>query len=112
METEKSNNIIVTLNYCASECSKCAIACLGEEDVAMMANCIKLDLDCAEICKTVASFASRSSIHAQHLMKECIEICKACASECEKHSHFEHCKKCAEVCRICIDECTSMQMAA
>jgi hypothetical protein len=112
METNKRNNIIITLNNCASECTKCAIACLGEEDVSMMADCIKLDLDCSEICKTVASFASRSSVHAQHLMKECIEICKACASECEKHSHFEHCKKCAEVCRICIDECTSMQMAA
>ncbi len=112
MENEKSNNLIVTLNYCATECNKCAIACLGEEDVTMMANCIKLDLDCAEICKTVALFASRSSIHAPHLIKECIEICKACASECEKHSHSEHCKKCAEVCRICVEECSSIRLAA
>lgn len=107
MKTEKINNIIVTLNYCASECINCAMECLAEQDVKMMVNCIKINLDCAEICKTVSSFLSRNSIHAQHLMKECIEICTNCATQCEQHSHLDHCKKCAEVCRICIAECNS-----
>lgn len=107
MKTEKVNNSIVTLNYCASECSNCAMECLAEQDVEMMINCIKINLDCAEICTTVSSFLSRNSIHAIHLMKECIEICTNCATQCEQHSHLEYCRKCAEVCRICIAECTS-----
>ena len=105
MNTEKANNLIVTLNYCATQCNNCVMECLAEQDVKSMANCIKIDLDCAEICRTVSSFLSRSSNHAQHLMKECIEICTNCAIQCEQHSHLEHCRKCAEVCRICIAEC-------
>lgn len=38
-----------TNSHYAAECNHCATACLEEQDVAMLAKCIKLDIDCAEI---------------------------------------------------------------
>jgi hypothetical protein len=35
---------------CAEACEHCADACLNEPDVAAMAECIRLDRDCAESC--------------------------------------------------------------
>ncbi len=99
-------NVMNALDKCAAECNHCAIACLDEQDTKMLSRCIKLDLDCAAICKLTAEFIARSSEHAQHLREECAEICTACAEECEKHAqHMEHCKRCAEACRACAEVC-------
>ena len=46
------------------------MACLDEEDVNMMKQCIKLDIDCADICRLTASLLSRGSEHGEHLLKE------------------------------------------
>jgi len=71
----------------------------------MMTECIRLDLDCAQMCSLTAAFVSRGSNHAKNLLKECSEICKNCADECGKHAQIEHCKVCAEACRICSEAC-------
>ena len=97
--------LITVLAECASACHHCSTACLEEYDVKMMANCIKLDLDCAAICEISAAFVSRNSEHAKNLLQECVEICNKCAIECSKHEHMEHCKRCAETCRKCADIC-------
>jgi hypothetical protein len=108
MPHEKNRELINALNNCIAECNHCAAACLDEEDVKKLANCIKLDLDCAQICQLIVALLSRGSIHARHLLKECAEVCSACAEECEKHAaHMDHCKKCAEVCRQCADACAA-----
>ena len=86
------------------------MACLDEEDVKAMTRCIKLDVDCADVCRITASSLSRGSEHGDHLLKECAEICSVCAEECEKHSHMEYCRKCAEVCKHCADECSAMTL--
>jgi hypothetical protein len=100
--------IISELNNCAAECNHCANACLDEQDVKMLSKCIKLDIDCAEICTLTASLLSRDSEHGHHLLKECVEVCNKCAEECEKHAAMgmEHCKTCAEACRACADACS------
>ncbi|TMI62409.1 MAG: four-helix bundle copper-binding protein [Bacteroidetes bacterium] len=108
MSHEKNIGLIEMLNRCAIECSHCAMACLNEDHVKMLNRCIKLDLDCAELCRTIASLLSRGSEHGEHLLKECVELCNVCADECEKHSHMQHCKRCAEVCRECAEECSAM----
>ena len=108
MSHEKNQALIDTLNRCATECSHCAMACLDEKDVEMMVKCIRLDIDCADICRLTASLLSRGSEHGNHLLKECAEVCEACAEECEKHSHLEHCKRCADVCRDCAEACSVM----
>lgn len=105
MSHEKKPELIAALGECAMECSHCVAACLKEEDVKMMERCIRLDLDCAEICQLAARWIARGSEHANHLLKECMEICDACADECEKHSDMEHCRECAEACRNCAEEC-------
>ncbi len=109
MAQEHPTQLIAALNSCATLCNHCATACLEEDNVQMLVKCIKLDLDCADVCTVVAALLARGSEHGKHLLKECAEICKACADECEKHAHHhEHCKRCAEACRACADACTSM----
>jgi hypothetical protein len=105
MSHEKNRALLEALHKCAEECSHCTAACLEEEDVKMLARCIRLNMDCAEICSLAISFVSRGSEHAQHLLDECADICFACAEECRKHQHMEHCKRCAEVCTACAEAC-------
>jgi len=109
MAHERNKSLIESLNNCAAECNHCATACLDEQDVKMLSKCIKLDIDCADICQLNASLIARGSEHGYHLLKECAEICEACAEECEKHArHMEHCKACAEECRKCAEECRAV----
>ena len=35
---------------CAQACTACADACLGEDALAELRQCIRLNLDCADIC--------------------------------------------------------------
>ena len=109
MSHEKNKIVIDALNKCIAECNHCTTACLDEENVKMLTQCIKLDIDCAAICTLTASLLARGSEHGKHLMKECIEVCNACAEECEKHAHHhEHCKQCASACRACAAACSEM----
>lgn len=101
----RNKELLNALAECADACNHCSTACLQEEDVAMMAACIKLDMDCAQMCTLTAAFISRGSDHARHVMKECAEICRKCAEECGRHADMEHCKRCAEACRKCADAC-------
>lgn len=105
MSQEINKKLMAALNACAVECNQCTTACLDEKDVRMLVKCIKLEMDCADICRLTAAFLARGSEHAVHLLKECAEICEACAEECEKHAHMDHCKRCAEVCHTCVEEC-------
>ncbi|MDQ3109241.1 MAG: four-helix bundle copper-binding protein [Bacteroidota bacterium] len=102
----QNTQLLAVLAECAAACNTCSTACLDEKDVKMMANCIKLDMDCAQICAITAAFVARNSDHATHLMKECAEICGKCATECEKHE-MAHCRACAEACRKCEEACKS-----
>jgi hypothetical protein len=97
--TRENQKLIETLGDCIAECNNCIISCLNEPNVKMLAHCIKMNMDCVEICKVTLSFVSRDSEHAFQLRDECEEICRCCANECSKHEHMEHCRICAEVCR-------------
>ncbi len=108
MSHKEHQQHITILNECAVACNHCATACLEEQNIQILARCIKLDLDCADICTLTATWLARGSQHAMHIMKECAEICRACADECEKHSDMEHCKECADACRRCAEECSAM----
>jgi Domain of Unknown Function (DUF326) len=93
---------LVACNYCASEDLK-------EQDVKMLARCIRLDHDCAAICSLAINAMASGSEFTKQICKLCAEICTACALECEKHAHhMEHCKVCAESCRKCATECLGM----
>ncbi len=70
----------------------------------MMADCIRIDRDCADICILTAQFVARNSAHAVHVMKECIEICRKCEQECRKHD-TDHCQHCADICEETAKAC-------
>ncbi len=104
--------LLAALYACISSCEHCATACLSEADVKMMARCIALDRDCADICALTARFLARGSEHGPHLLRECAEICKLCGDECEQHgAHMAHCRECAEACRRCEDACRAAMAA-
>lgn len=96
--------LINTLAHCQSMCNHCFNACLGEEDVHMMAKCIKLDKDCSDICGSAISFVSSDSSLAKGILKICAEACQSCADECKKHQVL-HCQECAKACQKCADAC-------
>jgi hypothetical protein len=105
-----NQQLVETLNTCAATCHYCANACLGEDDIKMLTACIRLNMDCAEICTATATLLARNSEHGEHLLKECAEICGLCAAECEKHAdHMDHCRICAEVCRSCEEACKEVE---
>ena len=69
-----------------------------------MVTCIRLCLDCADICTATAGVISRQTeYHAdvtRPLLEACVAICGNCADECERHARMhEHCRVCAEACR-------------
>lgn len=93
---------------CAIECERCASACLKENDITTLIQCISLDRECAIVCNAAAHLMSVGGEHAHLLCGPCAAICDACAKECEKNSEFEHCRQCAEICRKCAQECSEM----
>lgn len=107
MSHEQFRSCIAACVQCAQECEHCATACLGEQDVKMMAECIRLDRDCADICGLTVKWMSRGSHFAHDLCRVCAEVCDACGAECERHK-ADHCQRCAEACRKCAEECRHM----
>jgi hypothetical protein len=98
---------------CAQSCTTCADACLGEKEVQTLTRCIRLNLDCADICAVTARLISRHTDSYGPLQRQqlqvCQEACEACAKECDKHAHHhEHCRVCAEACRQCAEACQAL----
>jgi hypothetical protein len=98
-------------NACAIACDHCAASCLQEKDVKMMARCIALDIDCAEICRLASAYMGRGSELAAQLCATCADVCETCGEECARHD-MDHCKACAEACRRCAEECRRMSQRA
>lgn len=104
MKKNEYSALIQQLLDCASACENCATACLDEEEVQPMINCIKLDRDCADICFQAAKLLQRDSVIGQQFLPICEEICRLCGEECGKHQH-DHCQVCATACRSCAEAC-------
>jgi len=92
---------------CLEACNNCFQACLNEEHVKMMAGCIRLDRECADISSYAIQAMTRNSPFVKEICDLCARICEECAEECAKHDH-EHCKRCAEACRKCAEACRRM----
>ncbi|MGE5400944.1 MAG: four-helix bundle copper-binding protein [Ignavibacteriales bacterium] len=105
---QKNDSLIQTMLECVRTCEMCADACLHEENVKMLSRCIKLDMDCADICTVGARLIQRNSEIAPKFIQMCADVCKMCEEECEKHQDMhKHCKMCADACRKCYNECKS-----
>jgi len=104
---------IDALSDCAQACIADADADLREQDLAEMVKCIRLCLDCADVCTATLGVVSRptdsDAAVTRPLLEACVAICKSCGDECERHSqHHAHCRVCAEACRRCEQACREL----
>jgi hypothetical protein len=96
---------------CAQACTACADACLGEQEKERLGRCIRLNVDCADVCAMTGKIVSRQTASEPALiraaLKFCAQACTLCGDECGKHT-MEHCRICAEACRRCEAACTTL----
>jgi hypothetical protein len=95
---------IGALNDCAQACTADADDDLREQNLAELVKCIRLCLDCADVCAATVRVASRQTESdagvTRPLLEACVATCKRCGDECERHARLhEHCRVCAEACR-------------
>lgn len=94
----------------ALACTSCADACISEPEVDHLRCCIRLDLDCADMCVAAAAIATRQTGGDERsliaALEACAAICDLCGHECQLHAdRHEHCRICADVCRRCEHAC-------
>ena len=107
---------IDALTDCAQACTADADDDLSEPNVAEMVKCIRLCLDCADICGTTAGVTSRQTDYdaniTRPLLEACVAACKSCGDECEQHAMMHaHCRVCAQACRRCEQACRDLLAA-
>jgi hypothetical protein len=100
--------------YCAAMCRQCADACLEEDDVHALRNCIRLDHECAMVCDMAVSLMELDGKFVEQMCQLCADVCRACEEECGMHAArgMEHCRICAEACRQCAEACSKMAAVA
>jgi hypothetical protein len=104
---------IDALDDCAQACTADTDADLSEQNVTEMITCIRLCLDCADICTASAGVISRPATYdadvTRPLLEACAAVCKSCGDECERHAPMhEHCRVCAQACRRCEQACRGL----
>ena len=102
---------------CSAACTACADACLAEENAVMLARCIRLNLDCADVCAATARLVARQTHADWQLIRRqidtCQMACELCADECEMHAEMHpHCAACAAACAACEDACRQVLVGA
>jgi uncharacterized protein DUF326 len=103
---------IDALSDCAQACTADTDADLSTPNLAEMVKCIRLCLDCTDICIATGGVISRLEENdpsvTRPLLEACVAICKSCGDECERHAHHEHCRVCAQACRRCERTCQEL----
>ena len=104
---------IDALSDCAQACTADVDADLSEQDLAEMVRCIRLCLDCVDVCTATIGVTSRLAEYdadvVRPLLEACVASCKSCGDKCERHApHHEHCRVCAEACRRCEQACREL----
>jgi Domain of Unknown Function (DUF326) len=107
---------IDALSDCAQACIADADDDLSEQNIADMVKCIRLCLDCADICTATVGVTSRQTEYdanvTRPLLEACVAACRSCGDECERHAQMhEHCRVCAEACRRCEQACNELLAA-
>ena len=107
---------IEAMNDCAQACTADADADLGDSELANMIACVRLCLDCADVCTATARVVSRQTAYEpgvlRPLLEACAAICARCGDECEKHADMHpHCRICQDACRRCEQACRHLLAA-
>jgi hypothetical protein len=102
---------IEACNVCEFACLSCAEASLAEVSLAKLGRCVRLALDCAEICLATRTLVSEALLCAPRLVQAqleiCARLCAACEAECRQqgaaHDYFgvcaRACARCESLCR-------------
>jgi hypothetical protein len=104
---------VQALEDCANTCHQCADACLSEQELAPLAKCIRLNLDCADLCQATSHILSRQTEYDANVtrpaLEACIAACRSCGDECAGHAEYmDHCRVCADICRSCEQACAEL----
>ena len=104
---------IDALSDCAQACIADTEADLSEQDLAEMVKCIRLCLNCADVCAATRGVVTRQAEYdgnvTRPLLEACIVICKSCGDECARHApHMPHCRVCEQACRRCEQACREL----
>ena len=104
---------IDALSDCVQACNADNAADLSEPNLADMVTCIRLCLDCTDICAATVGVIGRltgnSLSVSRPLLEACAAICRSCGDECERHApRHVHCRICAEACRRCERACQDL----
>jgi hypothetical protein len=98
---------------CAQAAGACADACVAEGDKALV-QCIRLNLDCADVCQTAAMVATRrAGANAPvviGLLMLAEALCRDCAAEAGRHA-LPACRRSADLARACADACLEARTA-
>ena len=84
--------------------------------MAELVKCIRLCLDCADVCTATLRVLSRQTDYDADLTRSqpqaCVAACNSCGDECGRHAGMHaHCRVCAEACRRCQQACTQLLTA-
>ena len=104
---------IDALSDCARACTADTGADLGEHNLADMVRCIRLCLDCTDVCTATVGVVSRLAEYdanvTRPLLEACVAVCRSCGDECERHAAMhEHCRVCEQACRRCEQACREL----
>jgi hypothetical protein len=104
---------IDAMNDCAQACTADNAADLGEHNLADMVRCIRLCLDCTDVCMAAATVTTRLVEYdpavLRPLLESCVAICRSCGDACERHARMHaHCRVCAQACRRCEQACGAL----
>lgn len=100
------------VQQCINDCFDCHFVCketvvysleLGKEHAE--ASHIRQLYACAEICATMANFATLAAHGTSKLAGACGDICEITAQSCDKFSTDRPMLSCAEACRKCAESC-------
>ena len=93
--------------YAAPITASCADACLAEDGVADMRQCIRLCLDTSDVCAMATTVATRRTGENVAVLRQALELvvsaCERCAAECGRHE-MDHCRQCATMCQEVVDD--------
>jgi hypothetical protein len=103
---------IDALDDCSQACNADNAADLSEQNVVEMITCIRLCMNCVDVCTATLRVIGRQTQYdaslTRPLLESCVAIYRSCGDEYERHAHMPHCQLCAEACRRCDHACQEL----
>jgi hypothetical protein len=95
---------------CELACLASAEACLGDEELQDLGRCVRLSLDCAEVCLATRTLVAGALLRAPRLVLAqllvCARMCATCEAECGRLGlHSAQIGRAARACADCLTLC-------